>query len=132
VTDLNEIQEFYNRMCKKYNKLSVKAYFVHDEEESLKLANRKLDYRGLYIEIPFRKIFLNRMLFNNRTIFHELFHHLNPHLKDGPKFEKLLDEFIYIERLDDSDYDGKCLVPVDGDPINPSMREYNNLPLDLC
>lgn len=91
---VKDVQEFYNRICKKYNSLSVKAYLVYSDEQSIKLAGRKLDYDGLYIEIPFRKIFLNANSFDIRTVYHELFHHLNPKLNDGRKFEKLLDCFM--------------------------------------
>lgn len=97
--DIKDVQEFYNRLCKKYNKLSVKAYVIHNNEESWNLAGRKLDYSGLYIEIPFRKIFLNANTYDTETIFHEIFHHLNPHLHDGPLFERLLSEFINTEYL---------------------------------
>jgi hypothetical protein len=85
---LSEIQELYNTLCRKYSLLSVKAYFVSGEE---------LDYRGLYIEWPFRKIYLNTDHFNDRTIYHEFFHHLNPSFIDGVEFERLLDEFINKE-----------------------------------
>jgi len=99
---LSDVQEFYNRLCKKYRTLSVKAYLVHNDEESTKLtgqAFRKLDYKGLYIEWPFRKIFLNANNFTIRTVYHEIFHHLNPNLRDGEKFERLLDKFMIEEYL---------------------------------
>lgn len=99
---LSDIQEFYDRLSKKYRMLSVKAYFVHTDEESIKLtgsAFRKLDYDGLYIEWPFRKIFLNANNFTIRTVYHEVFHHLNPNLRDGEKFERLLDRFMQEEYL---------------------------------
>ena len=82
---LSNIQELYNDLCRKYNRMSVKAYFVSGEE---------LDYKGLYVEWPFRKIYLNTDHFNDRTVYHEILHHINPSLKDGVEFEKLLDEFI--------------------------------------
>jgi hypothetical protein len=88
---LNEIQELYDGLCKKHKTLSVKAYFVSGED---------LDYKGLYIERPFRKIYLNQELFNTRTVYHEFFHHLNPSLHDGEEFEKLLNHFIYDELRD--------------------------------
>ena len=94
---LTEIQRLYDHLCKKYNTLSVKVYFVNDNEDSLILSNRKLDYKGLYIETPFRKIFLNVNLYNIRTVYHEIFHHLNPVLLDGTEFEDLLDIFIKKE-----------------------------------
>lgn len=81
--NLQDIQNLYNELCRKHNKLSVKVYFVKD-----------VPYRGLYIEIPFRKIFLNEELYTNRTIYHEIFHHLNPELVDGEEFETKLDKFI--------------------------------------
>lgn len=94
--DKDEIQEFYDYICKKYNKLRVRVYFVSTDEESLRLTKRKLDYAGLYIEIPFSKIFLNRHKVTTRVIHHEMFHHLNPNLNDGPRFQKLLNEFIAL------------------------------------
>lgn len=97
--DIKDVQSFFDRMCNKYNKLSVKAYVVHNNEESLRLAGRPLDYAGLYIEIPFRKIFLQANRYDTETIYHEIFHHLNPHLNDGPIFEKLLQQFIKDEYL---------------------------------
>lgn len=86
--NLIEIQNLYNELCKKHKTLSVKAYFVSGED---------LDYKGLYIERPFRKIFLNEELFNTRTVYHEFFHHLNPSLHDGAEFELLLNHFIFDE-----------------------------------
>ncbi len=97
--DIFDVQEFYDRLCKKYKVLSVKAFLVHNDEHSLKLAGRKLDYEGLYIEWPFRKIFLNSYTFSVRTVYHAIFHHLNPNLSDGSKFEKLLDVFMEEEYL---------------------------------
>lgn len=97
--DIKDVQDFYDRLCKKYKKLSVKAYVVHDDDESWKLAGRKLDYRGLYIEWPFRKIFLKANEYDTETVYHEIFHHLNPHLQDGPKFQKLLQKFIEQEYM---------------------------------
>lgn len=85
---LTEIQELYNNICSRYNALSVKAYFVSDKD---------LSYKGLYVEVPFRKIYLNTNCFNDRTIYHEIFHHLNPKLNDGDEFEILLTEFIKKE-----------------------------------
>lgn len=96
---LEDVQEFYDRMCKKYNVLSVKAFFIYSDKESLKRTGRLLNYKGLYIERPFRKIYLKAEKLEVRTIYHELFHHLNPHLNDGPKFEKLLDRFMLEEYL---------------------------------
>jgi hypothetical protein len=86
--NLDEIQNLYNELCRKHKALSVKAYFVSGED---------LDYKGLYIERPFRKIYLNKELFNTRTVYHEIFHHLNPSLHDGKEFELLLNHFIYDE-----------------------------------
>jgi len=85
---LDEIQKIYDDLCKKHKALSVKAYFVSGEN---------LDYKGLYVERPFRKIYLNKEIFNTRTVYHEIFHHLNPSLKDGVEFESLLNYFIYDE-----------------------------------
>lgn len=85
---LSNIQELYNDLCRKYNCMSVKAYFV---------SGKDLDYKGLYIEWPFRKIYLNTEYFDDRTIYHEILHHINPSIKDGSEFEKLLDEFINKE-----------------------------------
>ena len=97
--DLKDVQEFYDRLCKKYNVLSVKAYIVHNDIESLKLAGRILDYEGLYIEWPFRKIFLKADSFTVRTVYHEILHHLNPSLKHGPKFERIVDKLMMVEYL---------------------------------
>lgn len=84
--ELNEIQKLYDNLCTKYKALSVKAYFTSDVE-----------YRGLYVEFPFRKIYLNKDLFSTRTVYHEIYHHLNPSLKDGNDFESGLSYFIYDE-----------------------------------
>lgn len=99
---LSDIQEYYDRVCRKYNLMSVKAYLVHSDEESIRLtgqAMRKLDYKGLYIHWPFRKIFLNANQFDIDTVYHEIFHHLHPNLNDGPKFERMLKEFIKYEYI---------------------------------
>lgn len=96
---LEDIQNFYNRMCKKYQVLSVKAFFIYNNEESLKRVKRPLNYKGIYIERPFRKIYLKAEKLEVRTVYHELFHHLNPHLNDGPNFERLLDKFMLTEYL---------------------------------
>ncbi len=93
---LEAIQNFYDRVCQDCNILSVKAYFVITHVDSLKLAGVPLNYVGLYQERPFRKIFLNRTLFNRRTVYHEIFHHVRTDLKDGPEFEFLLDAFIQV------------------------------------
>lgn len=96
---IDDVQEFYDRLCKKYKKLSVKAFLIHTDEESLKRTGRPLNYRGLYIEWPFRKIYLKANDFTERVVLHEIFHHLNPHLMDGPEFERLLDEFEKTDYL---------------------------------
>lgn len=96
---LEDIQDFYDRICKKYKVLSVKAFFIYNDDESLKRTGRPLNYKGLYIERPFRKIYLKAERLEIRTIYHELFHHLNPHLNDGPDFEKKLDKFMLEEYL---------------------------------
>lgn len=85
---LEEIQQLYNNICSRYNALSVKVYFTSDKD---------LGYKGLYLEMPFRKIYLNTNYFTDRTIYHEIFHHLNPKMHDGEEFEMLLTEFIKKE-----------------------------------
>lgn len=81
--DLDSIQNYYNTVCEKYGKLRIKANYKF-------MSNIK----GLYIEIPFPIIYLNPELLSERTVHHELFHHLNPHLHDGDGFESLLTNFI--------------------------------------
>lgn len=56
MTTVQEIQNLYDRLCRRYNLLSVHVSFVRDVE-----------YRGLYVEIPFRKIYLNQDFYNLYT-----------------------------------------------------------------
>lgn len=44
---LSDIQEFYDRICKKYDVLSVKAYLVYDDEESIRLTGEKIRLRRI-------------------------------------------------------------------------------------
>lgn len=94
LTNLSAIQKLYDDLCLKHDILSVKVYFVSSDEDSCLLANRPLDYKGLYVHWPFRKIFLNTTCFDDRTVYHEFLHHLYPSIPDGPEFESLLDRFI--------------------------------------
>lgn len=82
---LKHIQEMYSQICRRHNTITPRVYFKPD-----------LEFKGLYIEVPFPKIYLNPDCFTYRTIFHELFHHLNPNLNDGEEFERQLDHFIKI------------------------------------
>lgn len=99
---LSDVQEFYDRICRKYKVLSVKAYLVHNDNESIRLtgsASRKLDYEGLYIERPFRKIFLNANNFTIKTVYRMLFYHLRPRIKNGERLERSLEKFMSEEYL---------------------------------
>jgi hypothetical protein len=81
------IQEYYNDVCLRYNKLRLKVFFVENS-----------DWAGLYIEVPFSKIYLN-IKCNDRVVFHEIFHHIRLDLMDGIEFELLLDDFIWFENI---------------------------------
>ena len=93
-SNIDNIQELYNKLCLEYQRLSVKVYLLDTDEQSILMTGRNLNYKGLYIEYPFRKIYLNTNNFTTRTIYHEIFHHLNPDMLDGDRFEKALDSFI--------------------------------------
>lgn len=56
---------------------------------------KNLPYRGIYIEIPYPKIIIDENYANDQyVIAHEIFHHLNPNMKDGEEFEQKLKLFI--------------------------------------
>ncbi len=79
--ELKEIQKLYDFLCEKYNIQSVKAYFKSE---------------GNLQGNTFRKIYLNKDMFNTRTVYHEIYHYINPSLKGGD-FESGLNYFIYDE-----------------------------------
>jgi len=79
---LAAIQNFYDLICKDFNVLKVRVHF-----------DSTLPCKGLYIEIPFPKIYLNPLWFDDNTVYHELFHHIRPDLQDGPEFESKLSYF---------------------------------------
>jgi len=87
---IKSIQCFYDTVCLKYNVLRVKVYIVPDKQ--------LIRLKGLYIEWPYRKIYLNQSHFDKRTVYHEIFHHIRPDLNDGDIFEQELDKFIFVNK----------------------------------
>lgn len=80
---LQHIKKFYDQVCAEFNLLRLHVVF-----------DLTLECRGLYVEIPFCKVYLNPALFNENTVYHELFHHVRPDLLDGAEFESKLNNFI--------------------------------------
>lgn len=81
--DLERIQNFYDAFCRDQRMLRPIAKWL------------ELDgMRGIYVQHPFPRIYLDPDKATPRTVWHELLHHVNPWLEDGDEFEATLDRFI--------------------------------------
>lgn len=82
---LEGIQRFYRETCAELGLLTAHVSYRKME-----------DARGLYVEHPLPRIYLDPDSYDDRTVWHEIFHHVRTDLDDGPEFEALLDDFIKL------------------------------------